>query len=430
MVSDQQLIQLAEVFVRAFQAALVESDEVFRTLLKEPGKGFSIGAHGTVEFTEELLDASRNLSARAVKVFGANRIHQKSVEEVARSIAFSTGDADTVKEIAKAIAAGIGEAANTKYRIIRPNTLIRAMDGVDEVKIGPVRIAKRESIRQDVEHSSSSIRISPIGSEKGAFSLIEDGAALHAHIHLPELCWDVSVQGMTRGLELQALWFIDVAISFIRLHYEKPRGLFPKLADVEPHPLYPHPNQSHGLSIGPAGAAFGGGTTAPWYELDADVIAILNSAKVIGVAEQVFDPKSNTLSERMQQALGWLTRARRAQEPAERVLLFFTTIEALLSGASKDGPVTETISRYAGVIWSDKPETRLALYKTLKKHYDLRSRIVHNGERSVAQIEVNNVHYIAWTITQILLRRADLTVKHVDFIETLKAASFGTKLEI
>lgn len=51
MVSDQQLIQLAEVFVRAFQAALVESDEVFRTLLKEPGKGFSIGAHGTVEFT-------------------------------------------------------------------------------------------------------------------------------------------------------------------------------------------------------------------------------------------------------------------------------------------------------------------------------------------------------------------------------------------
>src|SRR5690606_6116106 len=140
--------------------------------------------------------------------------------------------------------------------------------------------------------------------------------------------------------------------------------------------------------------------------------------------------RSDTLAERMQQALGWLTRARRAQEPAERVLFFFTTIEALLLGGSSDGPVTETISRHAGVIWSEKPDTRLALYKSIRKHYDLRSRIVHNGERSVAQIEVNNVHYIAWTITQIILRRADLTIKHSDFIRNLKEASFGAKLEI
>ncbi len=430
LTSDQQLVQLAEVFVEAFQAALVKSEAVFHTLLKGSGKGFSSGAHGTVEFTEELLEASRNLSARAVKVFGASRIHQKSVEEVARSIAFSSSDADDIKHIAKAIVVGIGDAAGTQYRIIRPNPLFRFMDDVDEVKVGPVRIARRESIRQDVESRSSKIRISPLGQEKNAFTLIQDGTSLDAHIHLPEFCWDVSVQGMPKGLELQALWLIDVAISFVRLHYKEPKGLFPKLADVEPHPIYPQPFESHGLSIGPDGPAFGGGSASPWYELDADIIDVLNCPKVASAAHQVFYPKSDTLAERMQQALGWLTRARRAQEPAERVLLFFTTIEALLSGSSKDGPVTETISRHAGVIWSEKPETRLALFKSLKKHYDLRSRIVHNGERSVAQIEVNNVHYIAWTITQILLRRADLTVKHAGFIRTLKEASFGTKLEI
>ncbi|SCD24089.1 HEPN domain-containing protein [Brucella inopinata] len=222
-----------------------------------------------------------------------------------------------------------------------------------------------------------------------------------------------------------------MAISFVRLHYNEPKGLFPKLADIEPHPISPQPSQSQGLRIGPDGLAFGGSSAAPWYELNADIIDVLNSSNVIKVAEQVFNPERNTLAERMQQALGWLTRARRAQEPAERVLFFFTTIEALLSDErNKDGPITDTISRYAGVIWSEKPDTRLALYSSLKKHYKLRSRIVHSGERGVAQIEVNNVHYIAWTITQILLRRADLTVKHSDFIDSLKEASFGTKLKI
>lgn len=430
MANDHQLVQLAEVFVEAFQAALVKSEGVFHSLLKDSGKGFSSGAHGTVEFTEDLIEASRNLSARAVKVFGASRIHQKSVEEVARSLAFSSGDTDSVKDIAKTIAVGIGNAAATQYRIIRPNPLFRLMGDVDEVKIGPVRIAKRESIRRDVESLSSTLRISPPAQEKNAFTLLGDGISFDAHIHLPALCWDVSVQGMPNGLELQALWFIDVAISFVRLHYKEPKGLFPGLADIEPHPISSQPSQSQGVSIGPDGPAFGAGSALPWYELDADIIEVLNSSKVVGVAEQVFNPKSNSLAERMQQALGWLTRARRAQEPAERVLFFFTAIEALLSGASKDGPITETISRYAGVIWGEKPDTRLALYTSLKKHYDLRSRIVHNGDRSVAQIEVNNVHFIAWTITQILLRRADLTVKHSDFIGTLKEASFGTKLEI
>lgn len=430
LASDPELVKLAKAFVEAFQAARVKSEEAFHALLDGFGNGFSSGPHGTVEFTDELVKASRELSVRAVKIFGPSRIHQKSAEEVARNIAFSSGDAGDVKHIAKAIAVGIGDAAETHHRIIRPNALFRLIADVDEVKIGPVRITKRESIRQDVERQSSKIRISHVGQKNNSLTLTKHGRILTAHIHFPEFCWDVSVQGMLKGLELQALWFIDVAISFVRLHYKEPRGSFPKLADVEPHPIYPQPSQPHGLRIGPDGPAYGGGVKSPWYELDIDVIDILNSSKVTATAELVFDPESNTLAERMQQALGWLTRARRAQEPAERILLFFTTIESLLSGASKDGPVTETISRYAGVIWSEKPEIRFELYKRLKKHYALRSRIVHNGERSVAQIEVNDIHYIAWTITQIILQRADLTVKHESFIESLKEASFGTKFEI
>jgi hypothetical protein len=408
----------------------VKSEADYRALLKGNGNGFSSGEHGTVEFTAEFVEASRNLSTGAIKVFGKSRIHEKSAEEVARDIAFNSNDADSVKAIAKAVVTGIKAAATTEYRVIRPNPLFRFVGNVEEIKIGPVRIATREAVRRDVEGRSSAIRICSLEKENNAVTFIEDGASLIAQVYLPELCWDVSVQGMPKGLELEAVWFIDVAISFVRLHYQQPKGFFPTISDVEPHPIHPRQFQAQGLSIGPDGATLGGGSAAPWYEIDADMVIILKSSKVVAAAEQLFAPHSNTLAERMQQALGWLTRARRAYEPAERMLLFFTTIEALLSGTNKDGPITESIARNAGVIWSADPKVRMALYKSLKKLYDLRSRIVHNGERSVAQLEVNNIHYIAWTITQIILRRADLSARHSDFIETLKEASFGEKLEI
>ena len=427
---DSELIRAAETFVKEFQAALVKSEQELLALVNSLNKGFATGTHGTVEFTDALIEALRKLTARAVKVFGASRIHQKTVEEVARSVAFSSDQSDSLKTIAKSVAIAISNAATCQLRLIRPNRLFSFIGETEDINIGPVRITTRELIREEIEGSASSIRITPPVPEKCAFTLIQFDKTFETHIHLPEICWDVSVQGMPRGVDLQALWYIDVAISFVRLHYKGQTAHFPKIADIEPHPIFPHSSQSEGLSIGPNGPAYGAINALPCYEIDTEIINTLNSDKVVEVAKHVFNPESNTLAERMQQALGWLTRARRAQEPAERVLFFFTTIEALLSGASKDGPVAETIARYAGVIWSEKPDTRQAVYASLKKHYDLRSRIVHNGERSVAQIEVNNIHYIAWTITQNILRTADLTVRHSDFIANLKGASFGTKLDL
>jgi hypothetical protein len=434
MSSNAQLIPLAENFCRAFTAALVKSNEDFAAVLGGRGKGFSSGSHGTVEFTDELIEASRKLSVEAIKVHGAGKIHQKSVEEIARNIAFEKNDSGTMKTTARAIVDGIAEAARTAYRIIRPNSIFHFSDGIEEIKIGPVRIVTRESVRLELETQFSGLRITAVGPANEPFTYLsgfESGEEIkRAEIHLPELCWDVSLQGMPRGHELQALWFIDVAVSFVRLQYDVPLGLFPGYADVEPHPMLPPQFYTHGLTIGPNGPVYGGGTAPTWYQIDADFAERLMSPEVMGAANLIFTPQTNTLAERMQQALGWLTRARRAHEPAERVLLFFTALEALLSGESKGGAVTDTIARYVGVIWSSEPKTRAALSRTLKNLYDLRSAIVHNGERSVAQLEANNIHYIAWTITRILLRRADLTVPYKDFVATLREATFGAKLEM
>jgi hypothetical protein len=434
MSSASQLIPLAENFCKAFQAALVTSNEDLSAVLQGRAKGYSTGPHGTVEFTAELVEASRKLSVEAIKIHGAAKIHQKSVEEIARNIAFENDGRCTLKATARAIVDGIDEAARSAYRIIRPNFLFRLADGIEEIKVGPVRIVTREAVRHELERQFLGLRITPLGPTNEPFTYLSKsvpvGEAYNAEIHLPDLCWDVSLQGMPRGHELQALWFVDVAVSFVRLQYDEPLGLFPGYADVEPHPMLPVYFFTHGLTIGPNGPAYGGGSAPPWYQIDNALADRMMSPEVMGVADLVFAPQSNTLAERMQQALGWLTRARRAHEPAERVLLFFTALEALLSGDSKGGAVTDTIARYVGVLWSTEPKTRAAMARTLKNLYDLRSRIVHNGERSVAQLESNNIHYIVWTIMRILLRRADLKIPYKAFAANLREATFGAKLEI
>ena len=54
-----------------------------------------------------------------------------------------------------------------------------------------------------------------------------------------------------------------------------------------------------------------------------------------------------------------MTRGRQARDRSERLLFFFTAIEALLSGDDKTAPVTQTIARRAATILVDDPTHRL-----------------------------------------------------------------------
>ncbi|CAK07624.1 MULTISPECIES: HEPN domain-containing protein [Rhizobium] len=425
--TNQQILHAAQAYVEAFRAAIVKSDKDFRELLQGRGRGFSSGAHGVVEFTDELLAAARALSDRAIKDFGSSSIHDKTVDEVARNTVFDSDVTVPSKTVAAAVVAAIRDAANHEYRKIRPNQLFRFSGEIEDVRVGPVRIVSRRLLAEEVAAKYDAIRISEQTKGNNAFTYTEEDGDREALIHLPEVCWDVSVRGMPKILDVQAQWLIDVAVSFIRLQYKTQPGLFPKLADVEPHPINPYQWSMEGLTLGPEGPSFGGGTAPTWYEVDEGIATIFESASVVEVARKVFNPDNKSVAERFQQMLGWMTRARQAKEPAERVLLFFTAIESLLTGGDKDAPITDTIARAAGVMWTSNETTRFAFYTALKKLYGLRSRIVHTGHRSVAQLELNNIHYIAWNLAHLVLHKVDLSQKHEDFLTDIKEATFGGK---
>jgi|GEM_PF-6431105 len=428
MKNEAQLMKLAVEYVEAFRAALVTGHDDYKRLVRSRNNGFSTGARGTVEFTEQLVEAGRKLSDLATLSFGPARIHAKSVEEAARSVLFDSDGELPPKTVARDVIANIAAAATKTHRVIRPNQLFRLVDGVDEVNIGPVRIVRRDLLSAEIGTTNRGVRITPQKSQSEAITVTHSNDLADTEIHLPEVCWDVTIQGMPQKIEQEALWLVDVAVSFARLQYKEYSGLFPRLKDIEPHPVRPYQWMQEGFVVSAdAGLRFGGGTAPTWYEVGPALVARFSEAKTRYLAEVVFSPPSRSVAERMQQVLGWMSRARQEAEPAERVLLFFTAIEALLSSSAKDVPITETIARGASVIWSADQATRSSFYKAVKKLYDIRSKVIHNGFRSVAEVEASNVHYIIWNLSYLVIHKVDLKQSHAEFIEELKEASFGRK---
>ena len=428
LVSDK-LLEAAKAYIGAFRRALVESDKEFLELVRGMRHGFSVGMHGTVVFTDEVQAAERELAKQATKRFGSERTHERSVREVARKVAFQEPTISDIRAVANSIVRGLAEAASLEHVVVRPNRLFRLLDGITELHVGPVRIVTRdllnaERITADFQHFA----LAALDSDNDTHRVEADGETSRIMIHLPDICWTVRLNGMPKGVAAQALWMIDVAVSFIRLHYQGELGPMPRLQGVEPHPVFFPDWDDEGFIICPSTPSISFSTERkPYcYEVNENLAQTLNAPEVKRRAELLFNAPGGSLAEHMQQTLGWLTRGRRAYEPAERVLFFFTAIEALLS-PGQGQPVTDTISRHSGVLWTNNPGQRYSIFKTVKKLNEIRSRIVHLGERSVAPAEANTVHFIAWNLACHVLKSCDLAKLHRDFLQELGEASFGTE---
>lgn len=161
------------------------------------------------------------------------------------------------------------------------------------------------------------------------------------------------------------------------------------------------------------------------YKIDQKVVEEFNSGKFQGILSGLLSPPKNSLFERVASGLGWLTRGRQASDPSERLLLHFTSLEALLSHQGVYDPVSETICRYVSVIAARDIASRPLVYEDMKPLYSIRSSIVHRGSRSANEITANNIQSIAEVCFSEVVSKVDLSMRHVDFIKDLKSSSHG-----
>jgi hypothetical protein len=180
-----------------------------------------------------------------------------------------------------------------------------------------------------------------------------------------------------------------------------------------------------GVKLKGTGVILGGGKVPPAYEVGKAMEAVTLDPAFSDKAAIVFDPPTKSLAERVGQGLGWLTRGRRTEDRAERLLYFFTAVEALLSNDDKSAPVVQTIARHASVILSDDIATRVELSAQIRNLYSLRSALVHSGSRSVLWNNAKLTQYLAEGMFTRVLQTANLRSPHANFNDELSKASYG-----
>ncbi len=124
-----------------------------------------------------------------------------------------------------------------------------------------------------------------------------------------------------------------------------------------------------------------------------------------------------------------MTRGRQVSDRAERLLSFFTALEALLTSNDKNDPVTQTISRHVSVICNQDVKKRVDVYNKIKGLYSLRSAVVHAGRREVLWQDVNNLQAYVENTFWFVLNRCDLTMTQERFAQSLADASHGLRWE-
>lgn len=422
ILNDPELMAHAICFVKKFYEA------VGRSLKNGPmasGSGISIGEAGIVEIDSDLASTQFHLCKRSEIALGSKRSHQRAINRTILKQAHASVAANQdVNVAAKKIIAAILSEASQSYRYAASNMLIELGSGIHSLNIGKVQIMTASQLDRLRRNETPDLKYQIHQSSRDDEGIMpsSDGSIVFGIHHT---CWVVDADAVLENMEEEALWLIDVAISLLRLSVKNWGSGVPIVGDIEPHPILAHSGEHEGITFNEKKFSAGGYTCPNLYHVDLDVVALTAREDFKVKANLLFTPPAKSVAERVAQGLGWLTRGRRSNDRAERLLFFFTAIEALLSSSDKTAPVVQTIVRHAGVMLSDDNEDRARHASDLKRLYGLRSSLVHAGQRGVDWTAAKKAQEFAEALFMVALEKADLKSKHETFNASLAMASYG-----
>jgi hypothetical protein len=416
---DAELQRFARTFLEIFQKEVSDTDSQIKRILSSGS--FIIFEGGAVSLTRELQESLSRFVVRAAELLGAKDGNEKALRELAhreaQQVFVQKLNLDQgVQRLLEAVFSG----AENEFEFLLPNFLFHLLDPVQSITIGRIRAMRTEVFATEMAqlHPDPPIQIIP---DQG-FSL-EFTQPLSVRMHA--VAWVAKVKASIDNADEEAKWLIDVAVSLLRLNWPHPSYAFPRLGKIEPHPIRKPQIDNVGIKFQGERIRTGGFEMPDIYEIGQGIEVIAASTNFRQQAAIIFDPPSKSLAERVHQGLGWLTRGRQSQDRGERLLFFFTAIEALLSSDDKTSPIVQTIARHAAVILTDSVCDRADIATDLKKLYTLRSAVVHTGSRSVLMIKANNAQVLAEQLYKQVLDNADLALSHAKFNEDLSQASYG-----
>ncbi|MGI2036378.1 hypothetical protein ACRQ1B_28785 [Rhizobium panacihumi] len=411
--------------LKSFEAGLLSNDRAWPDEADEFGFTFFNGL--TVIFSREYYEAEGSFTRLIAKILKAKAAHEPTirifVQEAAKAHVAAIvkgGDPATLRpQAVSTLIATVLDEVSKVYTHIEPNFLFVPNGHSGTIKLGRVRSMPLEATATATPLS----KFPALKLEAEQFGVVKRENGITT-VGMVTMAWVVDVPATRENVTEEAKWLIDVAVSLARLSSKHWSVRYPKLGDIELHPTRQIDRTPRVTTDGEKWFLQRNKTPVV-YDVSPLVAKDLAKADVQRIAELIFDPSANSLALRVSQGLGWLTRGRQASDRSERLLSFFTALEALLTSNNSSDPVTQTISRHVSVIWSSKIADRVALYNQVKSLYALRSAVVHAGKREVLLHHVNSLQLIAETVFSIVLKNCDLSISQDTFSQSLSDASHG-----
>jgi hypothetical protein len=427
----KKLLDYALAVIKEFRNGVIFTDDPNPHDWGEYGMNLFDGY--SVRFTEGYIIARRDFTNLAAKMLKAKSAHEKTIRTLCQKAGqayvkitaeFDAKNRNALDDAAENLVNTVLAEAGREFVHIEPNFLVRH-SVPDVVALGRVR-----SMRTELAPANTPLsKIEKIKLDVGANleqTFQNDGTT---SLKMPASVWAVDVAATKENVEEEAKWLIDIAVSLMRLSTNKWQGNYPRAGDLEVHPTRPMMHASPHVTM-EGDTYFTGGMKLPgWYEIDAQVATELATPNLQKIAGTLFDPTNKSLAYRVAHGLGWMTRGRQVSDRSERLLSFFTALEALLTSNDKNDPITQTIGRHLAVIYSQDIKTRITVYNHIKGLYALRSMVVHSGRRETLWQDVNNLQFYVEAIFWIVLNRCDLSMSQDRFMQSLTDASHGLRWE-
>ncbi len=424
--SDSTIRQHASVFFNHVSNASSKS----QAENLEAIQSFNFAMHGGKFFitSPEVIRSLTNLVQSCTKKLGSKSGHEIDIERVAWDIA-SKMDPNNIDQAVKDFTAKVDQQSETEFIFIAPNFVIELLDNIKELQVGPVKIRMSQTLPNDYVKQGDRINWSFILSSSPTTSLDSNGL----NIFYPPFCWEVRLNTSPSNVEEEAFWLINIAISCIRLSYpgNHKNPFYPMWGKKEAHPtlapvIY---NPRIIIRTQDRNVNAGGGSMPVLYTVDNNTLEHFKKIDFDKFSNTIFNYKKNTVAERVAHGMGWLTRGRHAEDRSERLLFFYTAIEALVSSGDKSAPVIQTIARNAATILDDRPERRRDIAKDIIESYEYRSSLVHGGRRQVSYTESYKAQRLAESLYDAVITHIDLNKTNEAFETDLREASYGLPLQ-
>lgn len=421
--SDKQLRESFGLFFDAVaRARLVEREDIARAV---NSGNFRISISGSFDTAlcrkEELV-----LVERCVSLLGTSVAHESDIRKVAWEAAESapnTSESARLEAYSRFLEA-LDEWSSRSRRYILPCTVVDFAEGSDELVVGPVRVRRGDKIVSELSRIASTQQIEMIF-EVGTPALrVVD---CPPRLVVAPICWDVLISASPDVRYESASWMIEAALSLIRLSGAVKGSLqAPNLGDPEPTVSGELWLKSNAITLDET-VSFSTGSEKflGRYTFDQRKCEPADLERLQAWGEAILLSSPGTVAERLFQGLGWQSRGRSARDRSEKLLHFFTAIEALLSQSDQTSPIVQTVSRHAAVLWTDDCVDRTRISAKLRDLYKIRSALVHTGKRAASSFNVVEVQQIVEELFWSVLDADVIQERHQTFCDELSVASYG-----